>query len=77
MDDYEQAGPSDPTRRAFLRTMGRTAAAAVIVGCAPERPGASGPAAAIAAGSNIQGAVPITLRVGDRVSQANLTIAIQ
>ena len=58
MDDKEQLGPPDPTRRDFLRTMGSTAAAAVIAGCAPVRPdrspAQSGSTAAIADGPNIQ-----------------------
>src|SRR5437016_12704826 len=67
MDDHGQASPSDPSRRAFLRTMGNSAAAAVMAGCAPVRPAAqSGSTAAIAEGSNIQGAVPITLRINGK-----------
>src|SRR6266566_2403994 len=65
MDDHEQASPSDPSRRAFLCTIGSSAAAAVIAGCASVRP-ESTPAqggSAIADGSNIEGAVPITLRI--------------
>jgi xanthine dehydrogenase YagT iron-sulfur-binding subunit len=67
MDGREQLDPPDPTRRDFLRTMGTTAATAVIAGCAsthsdrtdaqtgsvPERP-------------SIQGAVPITLRINGK-----------
>jgi len=64
MDDHEQSGgPSDPARRDFLRTVGSTAAAAVITGCATVRPDSP---AAVAAASNIEGAVPITLRINGK-----------
>ena len=70
MDDHEQASPSDPTRRAFLCTMGSTAAAAVIAGCAPVRPdntaSHAGSPAAVADPPNIQGAIPITLRINGK-----------
>src|SRR5437016_4170910 len=70
MPDQEQSDPSDPARRAFLHTMGSTAAAAVIAGCTPVRPGgtaAQGSAAgAIAEGPNIRGAVPVTLRINGK-----------
>src|SRR5882762_854444 len=70
MDDHEQSSPSDPSRREFLRTMGSTAAAAVIAGCAPMRPDRPAPPggspAAIADGPSIQGAVPITLRINGK-----------
>src|SRR5260370_28707321 len=70
MDDHEQSSPSDPSRRAFLRTMGSTAAVAVIAGCAPERPDHTasqrGSRAAIAGGPDIQGAVPITLHINGK-----------
>src|SRR5258708_1151559 len=62
MDEHEQSGPLDPTRRAFLRTMGSTAAAAVIAGCAPVRRDHAGSPAAMAEKPN-QGAVPITLPI--------------
>jgi xanthine dehydrogenase YagT iron-sulfur-binding subunit len=64
MDDHEQSGgPSDPTRRDFLRTVGSTAAAAAITGCASGRPDRP---AAIADAPIIQGAVPITLRINGK-----------
>src|SRR5882762_3210796 len=70
MDDHEQSSPSDPSRRAFLRTMGSSAAAAVIAGCAPVRPDRPAPPggspAAIAAPPNIEGAIPITLRINGK-----------
>lgn len=60
MEDHEQAGASDPTdpaRRAFLRTMASTAAAAAI---APVR------AAQIADEPHIEGTIPITLRINGK-----------
>src|SRR5260370_41996647 len=73
MEHHEQAGPSDPTRRAFLVTMGSTAAAAVIAGCAPVRPVAqSGSPAAIADGPNLLGAVPLTHRINGKDHQLNI-----
>src|SRR6266516_5336752 len=64
MDGHEQSGgPSDPTRRDFLRTVGSTAAATVITGCASVRPDSP---EAVAAAANIEGAVPITLRINGK-----------
>ena len=63
MDDKEQLGPPDPSRRDFLVTMGSTAAAAVVTGCASVRhdtPATSADAPTIA------GAVPITLRINGK-----------
>ncbi|MDZ4858670.1 MAG: (2Fe-2S)-binding protein [Candidatus Hydrogenedentes bacterium] len=61
------ATPSNPTRRAFLRTTGTTAAAAIVAGRAPAQPtvtpSESAPAGAHTDGLNNQGAVPITLRI--------------
>jgi len=67
MDEHEPSSPADPSRREFLRTMGGTAAAAVITGCAPLRSdhGSDTPAA-IADAPNMQGTVPITLRVNGK-----------
>ena len=72
MPDDPRSAPSKPTRRAFLRTTGGTAAA-VIAGCAPaHRDSAAGKTAApaeIAEGPNIEGAVPITLRINGKDRQ--------
>jgi xanthine dehydrogenase YagT iron-sulfur-binding subunit len=65
MDHHEQSRPSDPSRREFLRTMGGTAAATVIAGCAPVRPDPQS-GAAIADRPTIHGAVPITLRINGK-----------
>ena len=64
MDDYKQSDVSDPSRREFLLTMGSSAAAAVITGCAPLNPEESG--AKVAHRSPVQGAVPITLRINGK-----------
>src|SRR6185295_3621435 len=72
MPDDPRSGPSNPTRRAFLRTTGGTAAA-VIAGCAPahrdDTPTKAGAPAVIADGPNIEGAVPITLRINGKDRQ--------
>ncbi len=68
MRDDPQAHLPNLTRRAFLSTAGASAAAATIAGCAPALQGAAGlgsPAAA-AAGPDIEGAVPVTLRVNGK-----------
>jgi xanthine dehydrogenase YagT iron-sulfur-binding subunit len=69
MSDDPDPGPSKPTRRAFLRTTG-TAAAAVMAACAPAQPkitsGQSASPEGIAEGPNIEGAVPITLRINGK-----------
>jgi xanthine dehydrogenase YagT iron-sulfur-binding subunit len=73
MRDDPPSSPSNPTRRAFLRTTGDTAAAAVIAAYAPghalSTPGQSASAAASADEPNIAGAVPITLRINGKDRQ--------
>src|SRR5437667_11143389 len=64
MDNQEQSSPSDPNRREFLLTMGSSAAAALITGCAPLHP--DEPHAAVADRSPGQGAVPIRLRINGK-----------
>jgi xanthine dehydrogenase YagT iron-sulfur-binding subunit len=70
MPDDPPSDPSKPTRRAFLRTTGTTAAAAVITACVPARPnGTAGQTPAHAAAADtpgIEGAVPITLRINGK-----------
>jgi xanthine dehydrogenase YagT iron-sulfur-binding subunit len=72
MPDDPESGPSNPTRRAFLRTTG-TAAAAVMAACAPAppkiTPGENASPAKSADGPNIEGAVPITLRINGKDRQ--------
>src|SRR5678816_3722302 len=62
MDAEKQLTPPDPNRRDFLRAMGSTAAAAVVTGCAV----AADSRTAIADAPNIEGAVPITLRINGK-----------
>jgi xanthine dehydrogenase YagT iron-sulfur-binding subunit len=62
MRDDPKSGPSNPTRRAFLRTTGGTAAAAIIAGCGPEHLTST-------PGPNVEGAVPITLRINGKDHQ--------
>jgi xanthine dehydrogenase YagT iron-sulfur-binding subunit len=68
MRDDPPSTPPNPTRRAFLRTTGETAAAAVVAGCSPAQPtGTAGPGdspVARAAGPN--GAVAVTLRINGK-----------
>jgi len=56
------------TRRVFLSTAGSSAAAAAIVGCAPtsNRTAERGSPGAVADGPNIEGAVPVTLRINGK-----------
>jgi xanthine dehydrogenase YagT iron-sulfur-binding subunit len=69
MRDGPRSGPLKPTRREFLRNTGGTGAAAVIAGYAPVAAGQSSPQTAGAEGPNIEGAVPITLRVNGKDRQ--------
>ena len=64
MDNLEKSSPLDPNRREFLLTMGSSAAAAVITGCAPLHPDESHAVAANR--SHVEGAVPITLRINGK-----------
>jgi xanthine dehydrogenase YagT iron-sulfur-binding subunit len=73
MREDPSSSSSNPTRRAFLRTTGDTAAAAVIAAYAPAHAdGAAGQSAlpaAIADRPNIAGAVPVTLRINGKDRQ--------
>jgi xanthine dehydrogenase YagT iron-sulfur-binding subunit len=75
-DDDPQSGPTNTTRRAFLLTTGSTAAATIIGACAPalanSPAGQSGSAAASADAPNIEGAVPITLRINGKDHQLRI-----
>jgi xanthine dehydrogenase YagT iron-sulfur-binding subunit len=72
-DDDPQSGPPNPTRRSFLLTTGSTAAATAIGACVPalanSTAGQSASAVAGADGPNIEGAVPITLRINGKDHQ--------
>jgi xanthine dehydrogenase YagT iron-sulfur-binding subunit len=73
MRDDPELHPSKPTRRAFLRTTAGTAAAVVIGEAGPVHgntfPEASASPAEIADGPNIEGAIPITLRINGKDRQ--------
>jgi xanthine dehydrogenase YagT iron-sulfur-binding subunit len=76
MQDDPKSGPSNPTRRAFLRSTGSTAAAVVIGMSGPAHlnitPVESASAAEIGDGPNIYGAVPITLRINGKDRQLRI-----
>ncbi len=76
MRDDPESGPSNPTRRTFLLTAGGTAAATVIAAYIPVHANStaaeSGSAAANADGPNIEGAVPITLRINGKDHQLRI-----
>jgi len=72
MRDDPPSGFSNPTRRAFLMTTGETAAAAVVATYAPQPSTAAGHGglpASLAAGLDIAGAVPLTLRINGKDHQ--------
>src|SRR5258708_18154596 len=70
MRDNPHSGPLNPTRRTFLLTTGSTAAATIIAASVPaeanSRAGHSDSTAAGADGPNIEGAVPIILRINGK-----------
>jgi xanthine dehydrogenase YagT iron-sulfur-binding subunit len=76
MRDNPQSSPSNPARRTFLRTTGGSAAAAVIAACTPAHvnsaAGQDGSSAASAEGPNIEGAVPVTLRINGKERQLRI-----
>jgi len=73
MPDDPRSGPKEPSRREFLRNTGGTAAAAVIAGYAPASSdgaaGQGGPPTTSAEGPNVEGVVPVTLRVNGKDRQ--------
>jgi len=76
MRDDPESGLSNPTRRAFLWTTGGTAAAVVIAGSGTTHlnstAGQSDSPAEIADRPNIEGAVPITLRINGKDHQLRI-----
>ena len=76
MRDNPHSSPSNPTRRAFLRTTGDTAAAAVIAACAPGQahsaPRQSASDAASADAPEVAGTVPVTLRINGKDHQLRI-----
>src|SRR5256885_6440220 len=76
MGDDSKLSPSSPTRRTFLLSTGSTAAATVVAACVPALANGTGEqsvsAAASADGPNIEGAVPITLRINGKDHQLHV-----
>ncbi|MFL5245927.1 MAG: (2Fe-2S)-binding protein [Gemmataceae bacterium] len=75
MRDNPSSSPSNPSRRAFLKTTGETAAAVVAASASAHgssTPGQGGPPAAKANGPSIAGAVPITLRINGKEHQLRI-----
>src|ERR1041385_358656 len=66
MEDLTPSAPFDPGRREFLLAVGSTAAAAMMTGCAPVRHGGEAQIESHAVRPDIQGAVPITLRINGK-----------
>ena len=70
MSDKQEPNPQNPTRREFLSTTGSTAAATLIDGYMPLTANAQDQARTPEAGRpNIEGAVPITLRINGKDRQ--------
>jgi xanthine dehydrogenase YagT iron-sulfur-binding subunit len=72
MRDNPSSSPSNPNRRAFLRTTGETAAATIIAASASARASGAaehGPPEPKADGPSQAGAVPITLRINGKDRQ--------
>ena len=68
-DDDHKARPPDPTRRKFLLTSGSGVAASLVAGYVPslaKSVAEESVSAPIAAPTNIEGAVPITLRINGK-----------
>ena len=74
-DDDPQSCPSDPTRRKFLLTTGSSVAASLVAAYVPalanSAAGESDSGSASAA-SNVEGAVPITLRINGKDHQLRI-----
>jgi len=67
MRDDPPSGPPKPTRRTFLRTTGTSAAAAFVAARAPaSATPAQKPPPEAPKGPNIEGAVPVTLRINGK-----------
>jgi xanthine dehydrogenase YagT iron-sulfur-binding subunit len=69
MQDDPRSGPTKPTRREFLRHTGGTVVTAVVAGYAPAAGGQSVPQTADADEPNIEGVVPVTLRINGKDRQ--------
>jgi len=68
-DDDPQSCPPDPTRRKFLLTSGSGVAASLVAGYVPalsKDAAGENDSTPISAGQNIEGAIPITLRINGK-----------
>ncbi|HEX4603878.1 MAG TPA: 2Fe-2S iron-sulfur cluster-binding protein [Candidatus Angelobacter sp.] len=71
-DDNSKSGPADPTRREFLVNTGSAAAATVVGACLPVHAHATGQSGPAVNGPNIEGALPITLRINGKDRQLRI-----
>jgi len=74
-DDDPKSRPPSPTRRKFLLTSGSSVAASLVVGYVPafaKSAAGESDSAATNAGPNIEGAVPITLRINGKDHQLKI-----
>jgi xanthine dehydrogenase YagT iron-sulfur-binding subunit len=72
MPDDRKSGPLDSTRRKFLQSTGTTAAATIIGSYVPLPAGAAEQDGAAPEKPNIEGAVPITLRINGKSHQLRI-----
>jgi xanthine dehydrogenase YagT iron-sulfur-binding subunit len=74
-DDDPQSGPSDPTRRKFLVTTGSSMAASLVAAYVPalgNSAAGESDSGSAGAGPNIEGAVPLTLRINGKDHQLRI-----
>ena len=74
-DDDLKSRPPSPTRRKFLLTSGTSVAASLVAAYVPasaKNAGGVSDSAPISAGSSIEGAVPITLRINGKDHKLNI-----
>ena len=74
-DDDPQSCPPNPTRRKFLLTTGNSVAATVVGACVPALANSAAgesDSALASEGPNIEGAVPITLRINGKDHQLRI-----
>src|SRR4051794_23748139 len=72
MPDDRKTGPSDPTRRKFLQNTGSTAAATIIASYVPLHAAMPEQNGTVSERPNIEGAVPITLRINGKDHQLRI-----
>jgi len=74
-DDNPKSRPPSPTRRKFLLASGSGVAASLVAGYAPalaKRAAGESDSASDSAGSTIEGAVPVTLRINGKEHQLHI-----